>query len=155
MAGQNLNQEILRIINDKNSVNTLSLAQDLNIDHQKIVGAVKSLNEFKDLIETKQVSEKKWVTTEEGDLIASRGSHEALVWKNVPTGAQGIEMGQLSKLIDPNTVKLGLQKALALKWLSVNNVDGNKIIVKKVEEITDDVKSNLQAIKNGKFDVSI
>lgn len=154
MADQNIVQEVLGIIDCNNEINTLTIATLLDVDHQKIVGTIKSLNEFKDFIEIKQLSEKKWQPTQEGDLIVDRGSHEFIVWSNVPSGDEGIDKNELNKLIDSNTVNIGIQKGLALKWLGINKVDGKQLIVKKLDTVQDDVKGYLEAIKKGNINVS-
>ena len=48
------------------SLNSLELAESLKIEHQKIVGAIKSLESLGNVIEAKSFVNKKWQLTNEG-----------------------------------------------------------------------------------------
>lgn len=68
-----LSEKILQYLANKNEVNTLELAKFFNEDHQKIVGALKSIQATGDLITAETVSDKHIELTEEGKLIAEKG----------------------------------------------------------------------------------
>ena len=85
-------------------VSSLTLASDLNEDHQRIVGAIKSLQGLgevdengvrKTLIEVGQELKTDWVLKEEGHEIAKHGSHEFRVLRLVTAGKgkEEIEVG--------------------------------------------------------------
>lgn len=56
-----LQEEVLRIIDAKGEIDTLELATSLNQDHQKVIGAVKSLQALGDLIKGKRHAMTKFV----------------------------------------------------------------------------------------------
>ena len=49
MATESLNQLILEKVNENGSVDTLRLSEEINKDHQLLVGAVKSLQTLGDV----------------------------------------------------------------------------------------------------------
>lgn len=61
-----LGEKILQYLSHTPSVSSLQLAKELEEDHQKIVGAIKSLQSLGDIIEAEQVSSIKWELTPEG-----------------------------------------------------------------------------------------
>ena len=48
-----LTEKILKIIDSKNEIDTYDLAGELNEDHQKIIGAVKSLQALGNIVKGK------------------------------------------------------------------------------------------------------
>ncbi|MEQ2214335.1 hypothetical protein XENOCAPTIV_001815 [Xenoophorus captivus] len=64
-------------------VDSLGVAASLGVDHQVIVGAVKSLQALGDVISAELRSSKHWELTEEGTEIAEQGSHEARVFNSI------------------------------------------------------------------------
>jgi phenylalanyl-tRNA synthetase alpha chain len=76
-------------------VDTLKLASDYNEDHQKIIGAVKSL-EALEMVISEGVKSTRWELTEEGLLVAEKGSHEAVLYHSVPEA--GIAQAELVKV---------------------------------------------------------
>ena len=69
-------------------VNSLHLSRLWSLDHQRVVGAVKSLQSLEGFIRAESVTEKRWELTKEGREVADKGSHEAVVFNAVP--GQGI-----------------------------------------------------------------
>lgn len=92
-----LTEQILKYVDQHKSVDTLDLAGIFQEDHQKIIGAVKSIAANGDLLNTEQTSRKTWELSEEGKLVAKNGSHEAVVFYSVPT--EGISQPELMKVI--------------------------------------------------------
>lgn len=68
-----LTEKILQYLANNNEVNTLDLAKTFEEDHQKIVGALKSIQATGDLIVAEPVSEKHIELTEEGKQVAESG----------------------------------------------------------------------------------
>ena len=94
-----LPEKILHLLDGASgSLESLSLSAQLNEDHQKLVGAVKSLEALGEVIETQQTTIKQWELSEEGKTIAKNGSHEALVFKTVPPEG-GISQPDLVKAV--------------------------------------------------------
>lgn len=90
-----LNERILRRLAEVDKVDTLLLASEFNEDHQKIVGAVKSL-EALEMVTSEAVKGTKWELTEEGQLVADKGSHEAVLYRSIPDA--GISQAEVMKV---------------------------------------------------------
>lgn len=68
-----LNQKILEYLNTNSSANTLKLADVFNEDHQKVIGALKSIEAHGKLVLAEPINEKRIDLTEEGKLITEKG----------------------------------------------------------------------------------
>lgn len=90
-----LNERILKYLDGTDKVDTLKLANEFNEDHQKIVGAVKSL-EALEMVVSEGVKSTKWELTEEGKLVAEKGSHEAVLYRSIPDA--GISQAEVMKV---------------------------------------------------------
>lgn len=66
-------ERILKYLSEHSEVNTLKLAEIFNEDHQRVIGALKSIQANGDLVSAEPVSEKNIELTEEGKLVASQG----------------------------------------------------------------------------------
>jgi phenylalanyl-tRNA synthetase alpha chain len=122
--------------------------------NQKIVGAIKSLESLGDVVKTETKSVKKFELTKEGDEVAKRGSHESLVFANVP--ADGIAQPELMKLLANNlgaAAKVGFSKAMSSGWLAIDKSGGEPRVVRKVAAIDDDVQKQLAVIASGQVSI--
>lgn len=90
-----LNERILKYLEGSDNVDTLKLASEFNEDHQKVVGAVKSL-EALEMVVSEPVKSTKWELTEEGNLVAENGSHEAVLYRSIPDN--GISQPEVMKV---------------------------------------------------------
>lgn len=90
-----LNEKILHYLEKSGKVDTLVLAREFEEDHQKIVGAVKSL-EALEMVTLEAVKSTKWGLTEEGQLVADQGSHEAILYRSIPD--VGIPQAEIIKV---------------------------------------------------------
>uniref|UniRef100_A0A671YA57 phenylalanine--tRNA ligase n=1 Tax=Sparus aurata TaxID=8175 RepID=A0A671YA57_SPAAU len=104
-----------RIEKVDDGVDSLEVASSLGVDHQVIVGAVKSLQALGDVISAELRSSKRWELTEEGTEIAEQGSHEARVFSSIPL--EGLGQSELMKL---SFGKIGFSKAMSNKWIRVD-----------------------------------
>ncbi|KAK4881073.1 hypothetical protein RN001_004392 [Aquatica leii] len=141
-----LTERILHILSETDEIGTLQLAKLLNEDHQKIIGALNSIQANGNLVIAKPQSHKHFELSQEGVVVAEKGSHEALVYNAVQ--GDGIEQAELMKL--PNA-KIGFSKAMSAGWVVVDKSTGKQIVKRKVNKIIDQVQINLQAIANGDF----
>ena len=64
--------------NPDSSLESLHLSDILNVDHQKIIGAIKSLESLGNVISSESYVIKRWQLTEEGQQVSQNGSHEAI-----------------------------------------------------------------------------
>lgn len=91
-----LTEQILKHIEQRESADTLDLASEFNEDHQKIVGALKSIQSHGELVNAETTSRKAWQVTDEGQFVIEHGSHEACVFNAIPAG--GIAQPELMKV---------------------------------------------------------
>ena len=68
-----LPEKILLEIEKHGSVKSSDLSKVFNTDHQKIVGAIKSLECLDDMIEADMETVKRWDLSKEGELVAEKG----------------------------------------------------------------------------------
>ncbi|CAG2105904.1 unnamed protein product [Medioppia subpectinata] len=147
MSDKTLSEDILRLLNERSTINSLSLSNELSIDHQKIVGVIKSLQSFGDIIQCSQHESKRFDLTREGQQMVENGSHEAVVWKAVPE--EGIEQTLLMKsFTDANVAKLGFSKAMSQKWIVIDKTSNKPIVKRKVDAIEDEVQLLLNRISH-------
>lgn len=91
-----LTEQILLHIDQHGTADTLDLVQLLGVDHQRIVGALKSIEAHGDLVHSETAARKTWALTAEGQLVVEHGSHEAVVWRAIPD--DGIAQADLMKV---------------------------------------------------------
>jgi len=137
-----LSEKVLEYLDNYGNVDTLDLAEYLHVDHQKVIGAVKSLQAAGDLISVEQQVHKKWELTEEGMSVVDKGSHEAVVYNAVP--AEGIAQSVVMQTV-PNA-KVGLSKAVSSGWITITKNAGEPFVTRRVEGIKDVVREHLQLI---------
>uniref|UniRef100_A0A3Q0SNH9 Phenylalanine--tRNA ligase alpha subunit n=1 Tax=Amphilophus citrinellus TaxID=61819 RepID=A0A3Q0SNH9_AMPCI len=126
-------------------VDSLDVATSLGVDHQVIVGAVKSLQALGDVISAELRSSKHWELTEEGTEIAEQGSQEARVFSCIPL--EGLAQSELMKL---PFGKIGFSKAMSNKWIRVDKAhEGGPRIFRTVDSIEDQVREKLLLVQKG------
>uniref|UniRef100_A0A3B4U022 phenylalanine--tRNA ligase n=1 Tax=Seriola dumerili TaxID=41447 RepID=A0A3B4U022_SERDU len=134
-----------RIEKADDGVDSLEVANSLGLDHQVIVGAVKSLQAVGDVISAELRSSKRWELTDEGTEIAEQGSQEARVFGSVPV--EGLAQSELMKL---SFGKIGFSKAMSNKWIRVDKAhEGGPRIFRTVESIDDQVRQKLLLVQKG------
>lgn len=141
-----LTERILLHLEKCDKVDTLDLVPVFNEDHQKIIGALKSIQATGELVLAEPATRKTLELTEEGRFVLDNGSHEASVYNAVP--AEGIPQAELMKL-SPNA-KVGFSKAMSQGWIMVDKSTNPALVKRKVDSIEDSVKAQLQDIANGK-----
>ncbi|XP_075976230.1 phenylalanine--tRNA ligase alpha subunit [Anticarsia gemmatalis] len=139
-----LNERILHYLDKSDKVDTLKLASEFNEDHQKVVGAVKSL-EALEMVVSEAAKSTKWELTGEGQLVADKGSHEAVLYNSIPEA--GMPQAEVMKTV-PNA-KVGFSKAMSAGWIFIDKSGGAPLVKRKVESITDTVQEHLNEIKKG------
>ncbi|KAI3360174.1 hypothetical protein L3Q82_014496 [Scortum barcoo] len=146
MADTGLVETLLRRLEKADDgVDSLQVSSGLGVDHQLIVGAVKSLQALGDVISAELRSSKHWELTGEGAEIAEQGSHEARVFSSVPP--EGLPQSELMKL---SFGKIGFSKAMSNKWIRVDKAhEGGPRIFRAVESIEDQVREKLLLLQKG------
>uniref|UniRef100_A0A8C8D9A1 Phenylalanine--tRNA ligase alpha subunit n=1 Tax=Oncorhynchus tshawytscha TaxID=74940 RepID=A0A8C8D9A1_ONCTS len=146
MADTGLVETLLqRVEKVDGGLDSQDVATSLGVDHQAIVGAVKSLQALGDVISAEQRSSKHWELTGEGCEIAEQGSHEARVVSSIPE--EGMPQSQLMKLAFG---KVGFSKAMSNKWIRLDKGhEGGPRIFKTVERLEDLVRDKLLLVQKG------
>ncbi|XP_056636780.1 phenylalanine--tRNA ligase alpha subunit [Diorhabda sublineata] len=137
-------ENILKYLSDNGEVNSLKLSNVFNEDHQKIIGAVKSIQAHGDLISAEVVTDKKIELTEEGNFISSNGSYEAYIYNAI--AENGTPQVEIMKL--PNA-KIGFSKAMSAGWIAVDKTVNPPLVKKKVPSIEDIVREHLKQVTKG------
>ncbi|XP_052584476.1 phenylalanine--tRNA ligase alpha subunit isoform X1 [Peromyscus californicus insignis] len=124
-------------------LDSAELAAQLGVEHQVVVGAVKSLQALGEVIEAELRSTKCWELTAEGEEIAREGSHEARVFRSIPL--EGLVQSELMRL---PIGKVGFSKAMSNKWIRVDKsaADGPRVF-QVVDSIEDEVQRRLQLVQ--------
>jgi phenylalanyl-tRNA synthetase alpha chain len=70
-SGPDLSQELLALLGSGVSlpISSLEVAKKFGVDHQRVVGAVKSLQSLDGFIRADQTSSKSWTLTAEGEQV--------------------------------------------------------------------------------------
>uniref|UniRef100_A0A8C9LJ45 Phenylalanine--tRNA ligase alpha subunit n=1 Tax=Piliocolobus tephrosceles TaxID=591936 RepID=A0A8C9LJ45_9PRIM len=126
-------------------LDSAELAAELGMEHQAVVGAVKSLQALGEIIEAELRSTKRWELTAEGEEIAREGSHEARVFRSIPL--EGLAQSELMRL---PSGKVGFSKAMSNKWIRVDKsaADGPRVF-RVVDSMEDEVQRRLQLAQGG------
>lgn len=93
-----LTEQILKYIESHGKADTLDLAAEFSEDHQKVVGALKSIESHGEILNSEPTSRKTWQVTDEGQFVIEHGSHEASVYNAIPVD-KGISQAELMKVI--------------------------------------------------------
>ena len=151
LQAMELPERILQVLDTSkdSTLESLSLTESLKVDHQKIVGGIKSLEALGEVINSEPYIIKKWQLTSEGEQIAKNGSHEALVFNQVPD--EGILQPDLMKAAGP-VGKIGFSKAMSSGWILIDKSGGKPLVKKKVDSIVDNVKEHMILVSQGKID---
>ncbi|KAK6113322.1 phenylalanine--tRNA ligase alpha subunit [Brugia pahangi] len=139
-----LPQNLLYHLEKHQHFETFEYATAAKEDHQKVVGAVKSLEAVEGLVETEERISKTFELTDEGNEMVKNGSHEAKIFLFV--GPSGIDQAELMKL---PYGKVGISKAIASGWVAIDKTGGTVRLVRKVDTISDKVQSQLKLILEG------
>lgn len=141
----NIQEKILLELEKRGELNSLDLAKEWNVDHQLVVGGLKSLQSLGDVISCDQISEAFYELTDEGRQVLADGSHEFRVYSLVTEA--GIAQKDLLNQF-PNA-KIGLSKALASKWVTLKKSDDGQAIVHRLAaNVEDTLQRSLFSVVN-------
>lgn len=121
---------------------TWELAAQLNIDHQILVGVVKSLLVDKYIVE-EPLSTTYWALTAEGEQVAQQGSPEFQVLTGVPT--EGISLSELQVALG-EVAKIGMGVCMKNKWIKK---EGDQVIRLAGSDVQDDSANVLRFVLSG------
>jgi len=142
-----LPEQVLGHLDKETTLTSSQLASLLGCDHQKVVGAVKSLLSLPThMVEAELESVKRWDLTAEGQTVCERGSHEAMVWELV--GEAGMDQQEVMKKAGQYG-KVGFSKAMSAGWITLDKSGDKPKVKRKVNTIVDSTKAHLLALLSG------
>lgn len=152
MSDEIIQSQILDILNvSQHPISSLDLAHQLNTDHQRVVGSIKSIvaqasATTSAFLKVDQKEYKRLDLTPEGQLILENGSHEARIFHEVvKQQSTGIDQASLMKcLADASMAKVGFSKAMSNGWIVIDKE--TKKVRPKVDSIQDSVHALIKSI---------
>jgi len=126
--------------------NTLDFANKSGVDHNAVIGALKSLA-ADDYVTMVAEDHEAYKLLAEGEAALRDGSPEAQIYKLVKD--EGSEKDEIEKLAGA-LAKVGLSQCMQAKWVKIDKAQGGKIF-KEVPSITDNVQAQLKLISEGKL----
>ncbi|PAA91846.1 hypothetical protein BOX15_Mlig028271g1 [Macrostomum lignano] len=141
---EDLRSNILAYIDKHETCSSTELCKEMNVEHQKIVGALNSILAFGEIISAQPEVTSRLELTDEGRQVADHGSHEAVLFASVPAG-DGAPQSELMKSV-PNA-KIGFSKALANRWIRLDkSAQGGPRVYRQVESVSDRIRHCLQMV---------
>lgn len=138
-----LEQLILSHISEHDYIeNTWTFAEASGIDHQVLIGALKSLL-ADNYVRDELITHSYWTLTAEGQSVATNGSPEMQVMNAVPAEG-GITVSDLNNAVGP-AAKLGMGACMKNKWVKKEG----DLIVKVVTDPVDEAAVAMKAIQLG------
>lgn len=135
---------VLQLIDREEKISSLDIASKLSVDHQNVVGAIKSIASqaaatTDSFVKLSQQECKTLSLTPEGELFKKNGSHEAQLFNQLlknTTHNDGIDQQTLLKLLpDASNAKIGFSKAMSSGWIQIDKE--TKLVRPKVSCIQD------------------
>ena len=145
MDSDNIEQLILSTLAKENVIqNSWDFSLSTGIDHQAIIGAVKSLLVDNYVID-EQLSTSYWELLEEGKSVLKNGSPEVVVFNTIASSENStIAVSELNQKLG-EIAKIGVGACMKNKW--VKKV-GDKL-VKDVDSVVDEIVQQLETIALG------
>ncbi|XP_076761725.1 phenylalanine--tRNA ligase alpha subunit isoform X2 [Xylocopa sonorina] len=138
-----LTDQILEYLDKHEEACSLLLADIFKKDHQIVIGAIKSLEAIDDLIIVKQITDKRWELTSEGEHIISHGSHESVIYNAIPD--DGVSLPEIMQ--SGPFAKVGFSNALHADWIVIDTSSGTGVVKKKVDSIIDVTQNDLKNLE--------
>jgi predicted nucleotidyltransferase len=120
---------------------TWIFAAALAVDHQVLIGVIKSLMVDKYVLD-EPLTTSFWTLTEEGRAVSAQGSPEIQVFEAVPATETGIAVLALNTLLG-DVAKIGVDVCMKNKWLQKK---GDQL-VRTVQSVQDETRAVLQQIE--------
>eukprot|EP00126_Sphaerothecum_destruens_P012354 Sdes_comp21189_c0_seq1m19850 len=118
MKTEQIQELILNRLNQKNNLNSDTFSTEYSLEHQSVVGAIKSLQCLGSVIEVSQEDYHQWALSSEGKDMCLCGSYEARVFQQVKkAGKKGIPQAELMKI--GSYIKIGFNKAMSAGWIKI------------------------------------
>jgi phenylalanyl-tRNA synthetase alpha chain len=146
-SSQGVEQLILSYVAKNDQINdTYDFSIEQNLDHQGLIGTLKSLLADNYLLDA-PLSTSFWTLTSEGEDVVKNGSPEIQVLKAIPE--EGISNAALIATLGSELVKLGQGIGMKNKWLQKKG----DLIVSVVSNIADETANTLAQVATGTHSV--
>ncbi|CAF0732750.1 unnamed protein product [Adineta steineri] len=143
-TSSSLQTDILSYLSTHDELNTWTYANEHKIDHQLVIGTIRSIQSIGDIIKIEQHTNRSIAPSDEGKLLLQNGSYEYNLFQAIPAD-KGIEQPELMKF--PNAT-IGFAKAMSSGWLQVDKSSKPAIVKRKVENVHDEVQNLLKRIQS-------
>eukprot|EP00980_Cylindrotheca_fusiformis_P028623 scaffold22620_cov131-Cylindrotheca_fusiformis.AAC.18 len=132
---------------DAEIADTFPWSQTEKLDHEAVVGAIKSLlaDEY---IAVENLSTSFYSLTKEGESILANGSQEYAVLQALEESG-ALSLPELEAKVGKAVAKIGMGNCMKAKWIKKDG--GNLVAVKKVAEVNDDVQEMLKKLQAADF----
>lgn len=152
---ENIKISILKCL-EKDDIDSLKLSKILNIDHQILVGSLKSLLSL-DKVNLTQHEDKFYSLLPDGKYIYENGSPEIVLMKFILENSKDFEIKQkeLTGKISKEAETRGFSNALKLKYISTDKEGVIKILKKDLNTNEDEIKSYIEKIVSDPYNLDI
>ncbi|KJE88624.1 phenylalanyl-tRNA synthetase beta subunit [Capsaspora owczarzaki ATCC 30864] len=138
-----------RILDDLHAgtviADTEQYAANIQADHQTVVGAMKSLERYPEMITTKPFDKTLVSLTEEGLVTVKEGTLDARIFNGIDK-TNGTTLAELTARFGPATGQ-AQGRAMKNKWIRLDKASGK--LFRAVETIVDEAQQQLAAIQAG------
>lgn len=140
---------ILQYLSSHNVIeNSYPWSESQRLDHEAVVGAVKSL-QVDAYVVTEDLTLSYYTLTMEGQGIVEQGSHEILVL-NALLEAESLSMPELQKKVGKSVAKVGMGNCMKNKWIKMDK--GTLVPLVAAGQVQDTVQEALKALEEANGD---
>nr|WCZ58720.1 phenylalanine-tRNA ligase alpha subunit [Seculamonas ecuadoriensis] len=148
MSSSDLELHILTLLASSPIADTQHLATSMGVDHQALVGCVKSL-EADEYVRSEVVARQEFAVTPEGREYVETGSPEFQVWRALPAGGELVDMNALNAQLSPDLVKIGFSQGMQRKWFKTEKRGKDVFVGRASEDVVDTVVEQLRTLSLG------
>mmetsp|Transcript_18690 Transcript_18690/g.23528 ORF Transcript_18690/g.23528 Transcript_18690/m.23528 type:complete len:508 (+) Transcript_18690:139-1662(+) len=131
---------------------TYPWAETNKLDHNTVVGAVKSLS-GDNYVTSKELTTSFYTLSKEGKDVVSNGSQEIIVLSAIiEAGENGISMPDLQSKVGKSTSKIGMGNCMKNKWVKKNGA--NLVAAVSLDDVSDDTRAMLKQLEEAGGDTS-
>ncbi len=129
---------------DATIADTFEWSSEKKLDHNAVVGSVKSLSADAYVKETEIKTVFYTLSAEAQDVVANGSQEIRVLSALVEAGSDGISMPDLQTKVGKKVCKIGMGNCMKNKWAKK---DGDKLIaLKALDEVSDETKEQLQKV---------
>ena len=131
---------------------TFPWAASKNLDHNAVVGAVKSLS-GDEYVTSTELTQSFYTLSKEASDVVTNGSQEILVLAAlIEAGESGMSMPDLQSKVGKAVCKIGMGNCMKNKWAKKDGA--NLVALKTMEEVSDTTREQLKALEDANGDES-